>query len=405
MRFPLTAKTCVAAFFLCACASGISSAQDYADSVVTHPDHQSNSESGIEYQDSSFDNGCQTCSSQQSGLFNRGLFSGWRKGNACQDGNCGGCAKCRSGRLKDKIGNWQGGCDGSCGGNCDQCDCQSEVMTSGMAGPDVGSCGCKKCRFAKLKQKLAGSPAVCDGSCGGGCDHCFARKGLKNRKQVGTGIPRGPATGLTMFSKGSRCKDKGCRGCDECQRDGLLSRIANAHNSSDCGCNECQQATQMTEFADAACDGNCGGGCKKCQRQGLKSRFAKASNAGDCGCNECQQATQMTEFADAACDGSCGGGCKKCQRQGLKSRFAKASNAGDCGCNECQQATQMTEFADAACDGSCGGGCKKCQRQGLKSRFAKASNAGECGCNECQQATQMTEFADAALRWRLWWRM
>ena len=431
MRSPLTAKMCVAAIIIAPCGSGISPAQDYAGNVNSYPDHQPGYDCGGDYQDSSLDDGCQTCQ-KQPGLFSRGLFSKWLNGNSCLDGNCGTCSNCRSGRLKDRIGNWQtgcdgscgGGCDGSCGGGCDQCADQTGMITGGMAGPDIqaGSCGCKKCRLANLKQKFAGVPVACDGNCGGGCDQCVTGKRLMNHSKFGQGIPRGPATGLTMFSKGSLCKGKGCRGCDQCQRGGLMSRIANANASSDCGCDECQQASRMSRFASAntACDGSCGGGCDQCQHGGLMSRIANAHASSDCGCDECQQASRMSRFASAnnACDGSCGGGCDQCQRGGLMSRIANANASSDCGCDQCQQASRMSRFASAnnSCDGSCGGGCDQCaSRQGRlnKGLFARnttplnplgmtrMADASSCqgsdcvGCTTCQGAAPASNAASA----------
>ncbi len=177
-------------------------------------------------------------------------------------GNCG-CQTCQE--------TPECGCEGACTGACSRMTLRDRLAIMKAKMCKTG-CECSSCD-ATATMTYSPMEADCSGQCGGTCDTCCGRRARQGwRSREGRMAP-GPATGMTLFSKGSAC-GQDCDGCASCPG-GLKARFGGMMAGRQaCGCNE----------VDCGCDGSS-------SNTGLlgSGRMMSRRNAmtDDCGCDTC----------------------------------------------------------------------------------------------------------------------
>lgn len=151
----------------------------------------------------------------------------------------------------------QFGSEADCGcsdGGSGDCGCSGNFGD----GPPCGLSGLRGLRLPSF-----GRAAQSDGSCGGGCDTC---NGGNRRLFLSNPLERGPATGVSMLSRGAAC-GAGCSGCAECGGGGLFSRLSSIGSGIGTGKVRGRLASAGaragSRLAGGACDscGSADGGC------------------------------------------------------------------------------------------------------------------------------------------------
>ena len=215
------------------------------------------------------------------------------------------------------------GCDSCQSAPAASCGCGDtacgDASCSGSNFGDGAPCGMKGFKlpsFAGLRGKFSGGAGNCDsgncggggemscgGECGGGCDSCSGGSSRFVSKMA-----RGPATGMSIFSRGSACGGDSCGGCDSCRGGRLKGKLA-----------------AMKPAGRMAARGSCGvAGCTECDDQGTAGMAVGGRLGGHLGGGK---------FGGGCGRGGCGIGgrlCGACQAGlGLRNGLGHRISPGD----------------------------------------------------------------------------